>query len=72
MTDTTYQEVKRTFDAAERIGGSAQADLIAEAVRVTFAAMSTTDKNAVQAAVLRAQRKALKDQMKALKVKEAV
>jgi hypothetical protein len=44
-----------------------QADVIAEAVRVTWATMSKTDKAAIQSAVLRGRRKAITAEMKDLK-----
>ena len=47
------------------------AELIAEAVRITYASMSKTDKGAIQAAVLRAQRKAMAVQLRALKPSKA-
>lgn len=49
---------------------SNDANLIADAVRVTFDCMSATDRKAIQTAVLRAQRKALAKQMREVKAKE--
>lgn len=46
------------------------ANTVAEAIRVTFDSMSSTDKKNVQSAILRAQRKALSKQMHDIKAKE--
>jgi hypothetical protein len=44
-----------------------QAELIAEAIRCTYDSMSQTDRKNIQAAILRAQRKAMAKQINALK-----
>jgi hypothetical protein len=60
MTKTIQEATAELNAACDR------ADAVAEAVRVTFDSMSATDRKNVQAAVLRAQRKALAKDIKAL------